>query len=410
MRRGSKYAGGSVMVAISIVAVGSMSVLLLGVGARRVPSAEMANFVTNWVAINTTLVALGASFDQLGPRLLAQDSTIGAPLVVHGTVLPLIGSLLAIATLWAAEANSASLVTLTLYATAVSLWTGERSLRLGSGEFRALAYAAAAAAGGCALTLGFFMATGNLAGEHLFYSGAAGHLVGFVFLRLMASTSSRSGPLRLLGSQEYRLAASVALSSASVLVISSGGLVLASWWGVTDRRLVAYAGIVNLVRVPFMIMNSTSGPLNVEIARSTAAGNLRGASLVAAKWAALMTAASALVGVAVFVAGSALLEAFIGSGYRFELGLAMAVVAVEALLWISGAPRFLAIAVGRAGRVAAQWAAGGVAFLVVALQSALDDGRLIAAPLAGAAVTALLSGVGAIWMTRRHIPTLVQNQ
>ena len=410
MWRGRGLAGGSIMVAISIVAVGSMSVLLLGVGARQVPSAEMATFVTNWVAINTTLVALGASFDQLAPRLLAQDSMIGTTLVLHGTVLPFLGSLLTIVALRAVTANSAAFLTLICYATAVSLWTGERSMRLGSGEFRGLANAAVIAAGGCALTVGLFISTGNLSGEKLFYAGAAGHLVGFVSLRLTTSRCSRSGPLRLLGWLEYRLAASVALSSASVLVISSGGLVLASWWGVADRRLVAYAGIVNLVRVPFMILNSTSGPLNVEIARSTAAGNHRAAALVAAKWAALMTLASVLVGGAVLVAGSTLLETFIGPGYRFELGLAMAVVAVEALLWISGAPRFLAIAAGSAGRVAVQWVAGGVVFLIVATQNAIGDGRLIAAPLAGAVVIAAISGTWAIWMARRYVPAPVQSE
>lgn len=398
------------MVAISIVAIGSMSVLLLGVGARQVPSAEMANFVSNWVAINTTLVALGASFDQLAPRLLARDSTIGKPLVLHGTVLPLLGSLLAIISLRAAGANSAAVATMILYAIAVSLWTGERSLRLGSGEFRALACAAVIAAGGCALALGLFMSTGTLSGERLFYAGAAGHFAGFVSLRLTTSRISRGGPLRLLGRQEYRLASSVALSSASVLLISSGGLVLASWWGVADRRLVAYAGIVNLVRVPFMMMNSTSGPLNVEIARSTAAGNHRAAALVAAKWAALMTTASVIIGGAVFIVGSTLLEVFIGPGYRFERGLALAVVAVEALLLISGAPRFLAIAAGNAGRVAMQWAAGGMVFLIVAAQNAIGDGRLIAAPLTGAVVITGMSGLWAIWATRRHVPTTVTNQ
>lgn len=401
MQLKSRFVSSSFAVAISIAATGSISVLLLASGARTIGAAEMSSFVSTWVAINTTVIALGASFDQLAPRVLARNPALAGSLALHGTLFPLAGAMTAVGVLLAVGSVPVSPVSLVLYAVAVSLWTGERSLRLGTGEFKTLALAALVAAFGSAISLVTVASLFGMSGDGLFAAASTGNLLGFIVMR--TSNADRRNPFSRLPRGEYPLALSVTASSASVLVISSGALILAGGWGVADEKVVAFAGIVNFVRIPFMILNSTSGPINLELSKRAASGDTSGAGHLAMRWAALMTATSLVIAVAVALVGDIVLRVFIGPGYVFNRALAMTVVVVEAGLWIAGASRFLGIAVGRSRAVMAHWATGAIAFVVVARIEALGEARLFAAPLVGVGATLLLSTFWAVRNTVRSV-------
>lgn len=364
--------------------------LLLAVGARRLPPDEMIRFVSQWVVINTTVTGLSAAFDQLGPRVVARHPDLTKSLRTHATAVPAFGGAIALV-IMSTRYDGVSVVASIGYVLAISLWTGERSIQLATGRFGGLAVGATVALGASIVSLAASTFVGGLSVADLFVSAAIGSMAGWISLRATQPRLTEGQAFRQLPRAEYRLAVSVALSAGSALMVSSGGLVLATAWGVDDAKAVAYAGIVNLVRVPFMIMNSTSGPINVELARRSVGGDGIGALRLAAKWAGLMIVSSAALAVAVALAGELALRVFIGESYVFDPLLALVVVAVESALWLAGVGRFLGIALGRSGLVALQWMLGGVVFAALALVDGLGAGRLIWAPLLGAGTVALLA-------------------
>ena len=397
MRTFKQLLAGSTLVAMSIAAVGAMSVLLIAIGARSLSSPEMAEFVTIWIVVNTTVVALSAAFDQQGPRIVARYDAYDGALFIHATALPAVGALLSLCLLGVFTETSSVTFSTAVYAIAVSLWSGERALRLAHGEFRQLATAAGAVFVSCSLSLLLVAEFWSVSTERMFWSAALGNLCGLVVSTVLPHRRKREQFFRPLPRDENVLAVSIALSSGSALTLSSGTVVFASSWGFSADRVVALAGIVNLVRIPFMLLNSVSGPMNVEIASSIAHGDDVRAMQIISKWLKSMLAGSFLIAVIIVAFGPPLLSMLIGPDYRFELPLAVAVVIVESLLIIAGLARFLAISTGSLRVVSGYWAFGFAIFVAIGFVSALGESRVILSAAIGTISTAVLS---VIWMQK----------
>lgn|GEM_PF-2436377 len=407
MRVPQRILGSSILVAISIAAIGAVSALLFVVGARSLVATEMADFVTIWVVLNTTVVALSAAFDQQGPRIVSRYDLFDGALFTHATVLPAAGGLISLLLLDVVSPLPRISLSAIAYVLAVSLWTGERSTRLAHGEFKQLVTSAVSVLITCAL--GLFIGT-KLWGssiETLFWSAALGNASGLIVFNCLPRTRKRQQFLRILPRNENLLAVSIAISSGSALALSSGTVVLASRWGLSPERVVALAGLVNLVRIPFMLLNSVSGPINVEIAKMFATGNEVGAFQMTVKWLIRILISTVIIAFGIVLSGRFLLAIFIGSDYEFELSFAVAVVTVEGLILMSGLARYLGISSGRHGVVVGQWVIGLVVFGLIGLLDALGEHRVVLASTVGSLSTATLSIVWILQgLTHQEEPSL----
>jgi len=127
------------------------------------------------------------------------------------------------------------------------------------------------------------------------------------------------------------------------------------------------------------------------MARRAADGNHHGAVRLAARLVSVALIGGAAISIGMAVVGSRVLSVFIGSGYSFELGLALAVVGVESCLWAGVAVRTLGVTIGRPKIVLTHWLVGALLFGCAALVSPFGQGRLIAAPLIAATTVAGLA-------------------
>ena len=396
-----RYGLSSVHVAISVVAVGSVSFMVLAVGARTVDEVSMASFVTSWVALNTVVIAVGSAFDQLGPRLIAHDQDTAGSVLCHAVLIPAGVAMIAVLLLRIIGGPSYEVVPLGVYAISVSLWNGARSLMLSTGAFGRLGAAATVLPIGAAVVLGVAHITGGLSVGTLLYASACGNL-GAACMALVGEPARRclrSGFGWLSGS-EYSLALTVVISSGCILLLSSGGVVLSGPWGVEPVRVIAFAGIVNVVRIPFMVLSSVTGPVNFEMAQRAASGNQVGAARLAVRLAAVAVIGGFGVALTVVAVGPRLLEAFIGDAYTFELGLALAVVVVEASIWAAVAVRTFGVATGRARAVLFQWVLAALVFTAISVVSSFGQQRIVIAPVMGSLVVVAVAG---LWLVRRFL-------
>lgn len=387
----AKVLNSSVLVALSIGAIGAMSVEIFAVGARYVNPDDLSRFITTWVALNTSIIALGASFDQLGPRLISRFDGLDASLIIRATLLPGVGSLMVYLLMRSLHIEVVGLVPTLAYISTTSLWTGERSLRLAYGEFRQLLIGAAGVFASCTIALCCVVVFSNLTAAGLLWTGACSNLVGYLVLVRQPTEAVRSGIRSPLPRSEISLAVAISLASGAGLALSSGAIVLATSWGLSSSEAVAFAGMVNIARIPFMLLNSVSAPMNVEIAQSVANGDQTRALRLTMKWAASVSIASCAICIAVVIFGSFLLKVFITGDYEFSLRLAVAAVGVEAFVLIAGAPRVLGIVLGRPMVVGGQWLAGVLIFFAVGVIESLGSSRLILAPIAGSMTVVILS-------------------
>ena len=125
-----KYARSSIHVAVSIAAVGSVSFMVLAVGARTIDEEAMATFVKSWVSVNTVAIAFGSAFDQLGPRLVARDRSLAGRVLLHAIAVPSAGAVITAVATTVIGSSLRNLIALSLYAVSVSVWNGARSFML----------------------------------------------------------------------------------------------------------------------------------------------------------------------------------------------------------------------------------------------------------------------------------------
>jgi len=384
---------------MSIVAVGSVSFMVLAVGARTVDEVSMAAFITGWVALNTVVIAVGSAFDQLGPRLIARDRRCAGSVLSHAVLVPAAMAILTALLLRILGGPAYQLVPLGAYALSVSMWNGARALMLSTGAFSRLGIAAVL----LPATTGVFLALAHvsvgLSVSTLLYAASCGNVAagGMALAGKPAIECLQSG-FSWLPRREYTLALTVVLSSGCILLLSSGGIVLSGSWGVEPVRVVAYAGIVNVVRIPFMVLSSVTGPVNYEMAHRAASGNHGSAARLAAQLAAIAAIGGIGVSAAVITVGPWLLAAFIGDSYTFELGLALAVVVVESSIWAAVAVRTLGVTTGRSRAVLFTWVLAACVFAALSVMTPLGEQRIVVAPVTGSLVVAVVAGV---WLARQ---------
>lgn len=225
----------------------------------------------------------------------------------------------------------------------------------------------------------------------LFWAASLAFLAGWIVLVISSPAGTRLPVSReRLPRAEYLLAISIVVTAAGSLLLSSGGMAFATNWGVQPGRIVSYAAILNLVRIPSFVLGSILAPLNLDIARSVASGEREVALKMTLRSMGLVLAGGILISSTLALAGPTIITTLFGDQVRFEIGLMLAVVGVEGLLLVAAAMAAFFIGSGRSRLLTTNWLLGCGVFAILASLARIGDDRLYLAPLSGAVTIALL--------------------
>jgi hypothetical protein len=374
---------------ISTIALGSISYVCLAAGSRLLSEDDLATFVSLWALINTVVLTVVLPVEHLSPRLIAKrvpDLTIaGIALtlaVASGGIGIAVGVLI--------DGFSGSHLAAVALVVGLGAWSAVRAVIVGHGAFDRLATSSVmtllATIAGLAAT---WVLGRSSAGALLLVAGAA-HLMGGALMARRAFRSHEQGQVRPPRSELLLLGSMIAATFVTLLQ-SNGPMALGIAWGVSASDLVVYAGLLSLVRVPFMLLNNVMAPLNLRFADLAANGQVTQLIRTAAIALAGMSAAITVTVAGVVTVGGLGFRLLIGTDYTFNPSLAAGVVVSEGLIWMTVVPRLVSGALGVGWLMVASWSAGLIAFTGIALSSLDAVARLVIAPAASALTVLLMS-------------------
>jgi O-antigen/teichoic acid export membrane protein len=386
------------------LAVGSVSFVFIFVGSRLLGDDEMADLLTLWAIVNTTVLSLLIPLDTLAPRmLLGGDSTraVGtgqASFVVHGSALGVGGGLVAISIAAVATTNAAGAVLAAglCYCGALGGWSGLRARLVGAGEY-------ASVLGLASLTA--FVAVAGLVAVHVAAPSSAWVLLACVataYVVGLAAWVGRGVEGRLsrrdwrwrqlsLGRSNYRTLAALVAVTFATLALNNGGLALARAIGMDSRRIVVYAAALSLVRIPMMLVNNLTPPVNLRVVELSANESWREVRALAAKTFALFAGVVALGVIATGLVGAAFVEILAAGSAGVDRTIVVLALVGEGIIWLTVLPRIVCVALHTDRPMIVAWAAGLVTFVVWIVLPLSAEARVVGAPIAGGLVTLVVS-------------------
>jgi O-antigen/teichoic acid export membrane protein len=403
--RGSQATAGlgrsASVLAVASLSIGSISFALIFVGSRLLSSEDMAELLTLWAIMNTTVLSLIIPLETLAPRILA--GTAGTPpdpsasfaLVAHGALLGVVGGLVSVIVYAVASGigEPALAVAGLTYCLGLGVWSGMRARLVGAGSFgqamglALITTAVALAAIGAAYILEVE------SGWLLLGAIAVAYLLGLVGWWLWAHTGvarpDRSAQARRwsLGRDSYRMLVTLIAVTFATLILNNGGLVVAGFLAIDARTVVVYAAALNLVRIPLMLINNVTPPINlrmVQLAGDFELAELRG---LAVKTLVGFASVLGLGLVATWLLGPFFVHFLVG-GESDVAGRFVALVLLgEGLIWLTVLPRIVCVAVGNRRVMVAAWTAGLASFVTWMFLPISNDWKVVGGPIVGGLVT-----------------------
>jgi O-antigen/teichoic acid export membrane protein len=384
----------------STVALGAVSYLVLGVGARVASADEMSRFLSLWALLNTMVLTVVIPVEHVAPRLRARMSADSASsaVLVHSIVLSAVGTLIALIFGVATASHShwdAMMFAGAAFGLSVGIWSGRRATLVSGGAFRGVMHRSIVNMVIASVGLVMLLFTKNIGAWVLFVPVIVGNLVGA--LKVSHGPRRNGGSVRLPMAEYHLLGAMVAATFAT-LALNNGSLVLGRIWGVEPRTMVVYAALLNLVGVPYMLLNNVMAPLNIRMVALVRDGDREGLLHTA-----LLALSGLVAAVATCAAGSAVLGPFavrLLAGHDFVASrtFSVGVALSEGAVWLTVVPRLLASALGVSRLLFVCWGLGLAVFIAMGVLPIPADSKLVFAPL----VAACVIGVVAVpWILQR---------
>jgi hypothetical protein len=391
----------AVQLALATVAIGAVSYALIFVGSRRISSDNMANLLSLWAIMNTTVLSLVIPIEILAPRLLrGQSRTVAIGdgalvLLTHGGALGVLGALVSLGVFFFSTGGGSLrlAVAAIAYCTALGLWSGTRARLVGIGDYATVMWASVATAAIAILGLVTFF-VGKFNAPALLLScvmaaygiGAIGtHRVGIG--RRGPSEQPALSARASLGAANYKMLATLVGATFVTLVFNNGGLALARSFGMDSRRIVVYAATLNIVRIPLMLANNVTPPINLKIVDLAAANrwvDVRRMFLVTlAAFAAILAAGLALT----TVLGPFFVRLLVGGTSPIESRLVVLALVGEGLIWLTVLPRILFVVLGTQRSMSVAWVGGLVCFAVWIALPIGAEWKVVGGPIVGGIAT-----------------------
>lgn len=403
LKNESSIFGGTANLVAATISIGLVSYAVISVGSRTFEDNQLAVFLSLWALVNTLGLSLANPLETLAPQVLTNGSTepptrrlLPHPLVSHAILFGLVAGLgtLIVGSALSSEVTWGLQSGVVAFGVSIGLWSGRRAMWLGSGDF---ARARNGSFLNATVSLGLLAVVFAVSPDSvmwLFVAVAVGNVVG--------GTLWPRGPLHFESERRfflpmdlYRVLWVLIGATGVTLVLAGGSLALAGAWGIESERVVVYAAMLSLVRIPMMLLNNVMGPLNLRINRLSVAGDIRSVRrLVIGGTGLICLTVPVLVG-ATALLGPIGVNILVGSEYQVSATFAAGVMLTEGVVWIGLLPRFVLAAL-RANRVIAYcWFAGLAAFALSAVLLPSSEWKLVLVPL----ISALVILAGAVPMT-----------
>lgn len=385
---------GTANLVVATIAIGLVSYAVIYVGSRTFDATQLAVFLSLWALVNTLALSLANPLETIAPQVLTHESTephthrlLPHPLVSHAILFGLaagVGTVVVSAAV-AGEETLGLRAGVVAFALSIGLWSGQRAMWYGSGDFSRARNGSLLNATVSLLLLAVVLIVSPGAVVWLFFAVAAGNVIG--------GTLWPRGPVRFdsdhlffLPTGLYRVLWVLIGATAVTLVLQTGSLALANAWGIESVQVVGYAALLSLVRVPMMLLNNVMGPLNLRIVRLATTGEVRSVRRLFVQGTGLICVAIPVFAGITAILGPLAVNILVGSQYEVSPLFAAAVMVTECVVWLGMLPRFVLAAL-RANRVMVYcWSAGLVAFTISALVLPTTEWKLVLVPLVAALV------------------------
>ena len=390
------------MLGVASLCIGSISFAFIFVGSRVLSDEAMADLLSYWAIMNTTVLSMIIPLETLAPRILSGATAKRAvgdgrvALVVHGGGLGVVGGVVSVLIYLADSSGGATMLAIAglAYCVALGIWSGMRSHLVGSGLFGdALGLAAVTTVVALASIAAVYLA--DLGSGALLLTGiAAAYMAGLIGWwltnrhpaeRVVGDTPRQRISL---GDQNYRMLVTLIGVTFATLILNNGGLVFAGFLDVEARTIVVYAAALNLVRIPLMLINNVTPPINLKMAELAATEQLPELRTLAVRTLAGFTSVLVIGLVATWFLGPFFVRILVGGGSGNVDGRLVALVLLgEGLIWLTVLPRIVCVALGNRRAMIAAWIVGLIGFLTWMLLPIDNEWKVVGGPIVGGLTT-----------------------
>ncbi|MBI4883349.1 MAG: hypothetical protein HY826_04765 [Actinobacteria bacterium] len=363
----------------------------------------MGSFLSLWAVLNTMVLTAVIPIEHLAPSLMAsRDRAAGHRSVfAHTIVLAAASTVLALVINILTSGDGPGMLQLAgaAFGIALGVWSGRRAGLVGGGEFRRVRHRSITNLAVASVGLGALLFVPHANPALLFLPAALGNLLGAARNPGHGSevTPQSGAPgLRLLAS-EYRLLGAMVGATFVTLALTNGSIVLGRTWGVDAGNLVAYAGLLNLVRVPYTLLNNVMAPLNLRFVHLVRTSKTTELAATAVKASVALLGAIGVTALGSAALGPTALGILTGGKYGTTTAFAAGVALAEGAVWLTVIPRLVGSALGVTRPMIISWGIGIAVFSMVAVLPIEGSHKVVIAPLAASAV---ISGIALPWTLR----------
>lgn len=354
---------------LATVSMGAVGFLCLLLTDQYFDAEETVQFLALWPLCNTVALAMNIPLEHSTPWLL-NKSVPSQQIFLVGAFYTLCFGFLALLILAIVHHDFQLLFLGSVLIVGFSVWFPARGQCIGFGDFGRHAAASVALLAWLLLAVGFHLLVDRFSLSGLF--GAIG--LGCLFLglwslpdaKMLMKTRRGVGYFRMIFGASHPLM----YSHFASLAIVNGPLLLAPLWGIRSDIILEYAISVNLIRIPFLVLNTVLAPLNLRIAHLRSNSGEEALRSLVLRSIGLMAISISLVAVVTPIVFATLIEAIYSIERTFSEGFLVALILTEGVAWFGTLSRLLATSVelGRNIRGTA-YASFGIFALLAALMN-----------------------------------------
>lgn len=398
-----------------MVATGAFSYVAFFVAARGMSSTDASTFVSWWAIVNTGVLALTIPLDTFAPRMRLDCERLEIPDVdrrrLIGSYALTVGVgflvvVLCLALFRIIHISTYESIGVGMFGVSVAVTGGLRANLVAESRFTRFLFLSVVSSVVGATLLFVSFVNRPVSITEAFLVASTGGFVGW----LMTKRWGADGSIEALGNREAlrRLESTSPVAvlrrlSASTLValmLSNGAVILGRFVGVTNENLIVYAAAVNIVLIPFMLLNTLTAPIHNRVVGLLREGK---PELIKTLYRRSMISYLAIVTAMAFLSPIGLprlVRLYIGDEYSLGANQSFFICMGEGLATVIALPRVFIVALGRTKRLTRVWAAGLIAFLLTMFAPVSVLTRMIAAPVVASVTILVLTQVGLRWNSR----------
>jgi O-antigen/teichoic acid export membrane protein len=389
---------------MSTLTTGLFSYVAFFVAARGMSTGDASTFISWWAIVNTFVLALTIPLDTYAPRMRLDCESLRIPDSDRRRLLDIYASVVGALTLLVVvglslldlvDISPVEALGVGLFGVSVSLTGGRRASLVAESRFgRFLLLSVVASAIGTTFLLALFLGRPISVAEG-FLASSSGGFIGWIMTTRRRKDRTGGGLAeswhRLRDTGPIRVLGRLSISTLVALMLSNGAVIIGKSLGVDGEDLVVYAAAVNIVLIPFTLLNTLTAPIHnrvIDALRFGDHGRIR--DLYRRSLTSYLVVVVTVAIVAYFCLPF-VVRIYIGEEYSLGSFAGMFVCFGEGLATVIALPRVFIVALERTAGLTRLWAAGFVAFIVTMLIPVPVLVRMIAAPVVASSLILIIA-------------------